>query len=207
MSTEDLSWGRSTVDTSCPLDCPDACSLAVSVEQGRVTKIDGSHRHAVDQRASSAPRSAASADASTATIACSVPEIRTGPKGKGQFRARLVGRSARRHRQPDRRGADAERRRSDPALLLRRLERPAHAGLGRRALLPPARRLAARAHGVRRADGRGGARPLRQDVRRRLRGLPRRAPDRGVGRQSVGVGHPPRAATSAKRSARARRSW
>ena len=38
MIREELSWGRSTVDTSCPLDCPYACSLAVSVEQGRVTK-------------------------------------------------------------------------------------------------------------------------------------------------------------------------
>ena len=43
--SEELSWGQSTVDTSCPLDCPDACSLAVSVEKGRVTKIDGSRRH------------------------------------------------------------------------------------------------------------------------------------------------------------------
>ena len=40
-------WGRSTVETACPLDCPDTCSLTVSVEQGRVTRIDGSHRQAV----------------------------------------------------------------------------------------------------------------------------------------------------------------
>src|SRR3984885_1210865 len=36
-----LSWGRSTVQTACPLDCPDSCSLAVTVERGRVTRIDG----------------------------------------------------------------------------------------------------------------------------------------------------------------------
>jgi anaerobic selenocysteine-containing dehydrogenase len=35
-------WGRSTVATACPLDCPDSCSLAVTVERGRVVKIDGS---------------------------------------------------------------------------------------------------------------------------------------------------------------------
>src|SRR5688572_2245641 len=35
-------WGRSTVHTACPLDCPDSCSLAVEVEQGRVVSIDGS---------------------------------------------------------------------------------------------------------------------------------------------------------------------
>ena len=32
-----------TVATVCPLDCPDSCSLNVTVEKGRVTTIDGSH--------------------------------------------------------------------------------------------------------------------------------------------------------------------
>ncbi len=36
------SWGHSVVHTACPLDCPDACSLAVTVERGRVTNITGS---------------------------------------------------------------------------------------------------------------------------------------------------------------------
>src|ERR687898_1046717 len=30
------------VDTACPLDCPDSCSLAVTVSRGRVVEIDGS---------------------------------------------------------------------------------------------------------------------------------------------------------------------
>jgi len=34
-------WGHSTVRTACPLDCPDACSLDVTVENGRIKKIDG----------------------------------------------------------------------------------------------------------------------------------------------------------------------
>lgn len=33
---------RSTVHTACPLDCPDSCSLAVDVEDGRIARIDGS---------------------------------------------------------------------------------------------------------------------------------------------------------------------
>ena len=33
---------RTTVHTACPLDCPDSCSLAVDVEEGRITRIDGS---------------------------------------------------------------------------------------------------------------------------------------------------------------------
>ena len=39
---DDLKWGHSTVDTVCPLDCPDACSLEVTVEKGKLVKIDGS---------------------------------------------------------------------------------------------------------------------------------------------------------------------
>jgi anaerobic selenocysteine-containing dehydrogenase len=35
------SWGHSTVRTACPLDCPDSCTLDVTVEKGRVIKIDG----------------------------------------------------------------------------------------------------------------------------------------------------------------------
>jgi anaerobic selenocysteine-containing dehydrogenase len=34
-------WGRSTVRTACPLDCPDSCTLDVTVENGRVIEIDG----------------------------------------------------------------------------------------------------------------------------------------------------------------------
>ena len=44
---EELKWGRSTVDTVCPLDCPDTCSLEVTVENGKVVKIDGSDKHPV----------------------------------------------------------------------------------------------------------------------------------------------------------------
>ena len=46
---DDSSWGRSTVQTACPLDCPDTCSLSVSVERGRLAKIDGSTRELVTE--------------------------------------------------------------------------------------------------------------------------------------------------------------
>jgi anaerobic selenocysteine-containing dehydrogenase len=36
---------RATLHSACPLDCPDACSLAVTVEDGRVVKLDGDHRN------------------------------------------------------------------------------------------------------------------------------------------------------------------
>src|SRR5687767_8162149 len=36
-----------SVATVCPLDCPDSCSLDVTVQEGRVTVIDGSSRNPV----------------------------------------------------------------------------------------------------------------------------------------------------------------
>src|SRR5918993_3391232 len=35
------------VSTVCPLDCPDACSLDVSIQDGRITSIDGSYLNPV----------------------------------------------------------------------------------------------------------------------------------------------------------------
>jgi len=36
-----------TVETACPLDCPDSCSLSVSINDGHVVGIDGSERNPV----------------------------------------------------------------------------------------------------------------------------------------------------------------
>ncbi|HUR32242.1 MAG TPA: molybdopterin-dependent oxidoreductase [Vicinamibacterales bacterium] len=74
----------SVVDTACPLDCPDACSLAVSVQNGKVLTIDGSRRNPVtdgficakvrkfDQRVYGPDR-------------ILTPGLRTGRKGDGRF--------------------------------------------------------------------------------------------------------------------------
>ncbi|HWN41981.1 MAG TPA: molybdopterin-dependent oxidoreductase, partial [Thermoanaerobaculia bacterium] len=35
--------------STCPLDCPDACSLEVRVQDGKVVKIDGTHVNPVTQ--------------------------------------------------------------------------------------------------------------------------------------------------------------
>jgi len=40
-------WGHATVATACPLDCPDSCSLDVTIEKGRLVKIDGSRANPV----------------------------------------------------------------------------------------------------------------------------------------------------------------
>src|SRR5438094_6492817 len=42
-----LGGPASTVETACPLDCPDACSLSVTVQRGKVITIDGSYRNPV----------------------------------------------------------------------------------------------------------------------------------------------------------------
>src|SRR6185295_17203853 len=42
-----LGGPASVIETACPLDCPDACSLAVTVQHGKVITIDGSHKNPV----------------------------------------------------------------------------------------------------------------------------------------------------------------
>jgi anaerobic selenocysteine-containing dehydrogenase len=43
----ELGGAVSIVETACPLDCPDACSLAVSVQKGKIVSIDGTHKNPV----------------------------------------------------------------------------------------------------------------------------------------------------------------
>src|SRR3979490_1533320 len=45
--TDPISGSAVVVDTACPLDCPDACSLAVTVRKGKVVTIDGSRKNPV----------------------------------------------------------------------------------------------------------------------------------------------------------------
>src|SRR4051794_29892914 len=42
-----LGGPASVVETACPLDCPDACSLAVTVRHGKLLTLDGSTRNPV----------------------------------------------------------------------------------------------------------------------------------------------------------------
>src|SRR5258706_6305089 len=44
-----LGGPETIVETACPLDCPDACSLAVTVKHGKVLTIDGSRRNPVTE--------------------------------------------------------------------------------------------------------------------------------------------------------------
>jgi len=76
---------EATVDTACPLDCPDACTLSVTVKGGRIAVIDGSSLNPVtggyicskvrhfDRRIYGEDR-------------LHFPAMRVGAKGEGRFR-------------------------------------------------------------------------------------------------------------------------
>jgi anaerobic selenocysteine-containing dehydrogenase len=74
----------SVVETACPLDCPDACSLAVTVQNGKVVNIDGSHKNPVtDGYICAKVRKFGERVYGPDRIL--YPAIRTGRKGDGQF--------------------------------------------------------------------------------------------------------------------------
>jgi anaerobic selenocysteine-containing dehydrogenase len=87
MSTPESKVVGSTtvVEAACPLDCPDACSLAVTVQKGKVVTIDGSHKNPVTdgficakvrkfgERVYGADR-------------LLYPAVRSGTKGEGRFK-------------------------------------------------------------------------------------------------------------------------
>jgi len=81
---EDLGWGHSTVRTACPLDCPDSCTLEVTVEKGRVVKIDGGDANAVT-RNYICGKVRRFAERMYGEDRLLYPAIRTGAKGAGTF--------------------------------------------------------------------------------------------------------------------------
>jgi anaerobic selenocysteine-containing dehydrogenase len=72
------------VDTVCPLDCPDACSLHVTLQDGRITTIDGSPHNAVTNGyiCAKVRRFTERVYGSDRLL---YPAIRRGPKGLGLF--------------------------------------------------------------------------------------------------------------------------
>ncbi|MBA2322158.1 MAG: molybdopterin-dependent oxidoreductase, partial [Deltaproteobacteria bacterium] len=75
-----------TLSSACPLDCPDRCSLTVEVDNGRITRIDGSTRFSfTDGLICGKVRRFG--DRVYGPHRVSKPMIRDGPKGSGLFRA------------------------------------------------------------------------------------------------------------------------
>lgn len=72
------------VETACPLDCPDACSLAVTVQQGKIVTIDGSRRNPVTDGYICA-KVRTFGDRVYGSDRLLYPAVRSGRKGSGQF--------------------------------------------------------------------------------------------------------------------------
>src|SRR5262245_51607656 len=73
------------VDTACPLDCPDSCSLAVTVSKGKVIEIDGSALNAPTAGYICA-KVRKFGDRVYGDTRLQYPAVRTGPKGHARFR-------------------------------------------------------------------------------------------------------------------------
>ncbi len=74
----------STVETACPLDCPDGCSVTATVQHGRVLSLDGSHRNPVTNGFICA-KVRRFADRVYGPDRLLHPAIRKGAKGQGSF--------------------------------------------------------------------------------------------------------------------------
>ena len=71
-------------DSVCPLDCPDTCSLDVTVEDGRVTRVDGSRRNPVTEGFICA-KVRRYPERVYSPLRVLYPQRRVGPKGEGRF--------------------------------------------------------------------------------------------------------------------------
>ena len=203
------------VETACPLDCPDACSLDVTVQDGRITKIDGSTSNPITDGyiCAKVRRFGERVYGADRLIH---PAVRKGPKGAGQVRARVVGRSAGSRRDRMRRGA---RQWGGESIL------PYSYGgsnglltqdTGDADALPPARRVAPRADGVRGAHRRRQQALYGKMPSVTYQDYPEARLIIAVGRQPVRVRHPHRAVPprgaaarrdAGRRSIRERRRW
>jgi anaerobic selenocysteine-containing dehydrogenase len=83
-TTETDAWGHSTVRTACPLDCPDSCTLDVTVERGRVVKIDGGDANPVTRNYICA-KVRRFGERVYGEDRLLYPAVRQGPKGQGTF--------------------------------------------------------------------------------------------------------------------------
>src|SRR5215203_2163970 len=77
-------WGHSIVRTACPLDCPDSCTLDVTVENGRVVKIESGDENPVTRNFICA-KVRRFAERVYGEDRLLYPAVRKGAKGDGTF--------------------------------------------------------------------------------------------------------------------------
>jgi len=80
-----LGGPASVVETACPLDCPDACSLAVTVQHGKVIALDGSNKNPVTDGYICA-KVRRFGDRVYGPDRLLYPAVRSGRKGDGHFK-------------------------------------------------------------------------------------------------------------------------
>jgi anaerobic selenocysteine-containing dehydrogenase len=85
MSEPVLGGPATVVETACPLDCPDACSLAVTVQRGKIVTIDGSRKNPVTDGYICA-KVRRFGDRVYGPDRVRYPAIRKGRKGEGRFK-------------------------------------------------------------------------------------------------------------------------
>src|SRR5213080_1852384 len=84
--TDEFNGTETIVDTACPLDCPDSCSLAVTVGNGKVVNIDGSTLNAPTGGYICA-KVRKFGDRVYGDARLRYPAVRTGPTGRRAFLA------------------------------------------------------------------------------------------------------------------------
>jgi len=80
-----LGGPATVVETACPLDCPDACSLAVTVHQGKLVALDGTHKNPVTEGYICA-KVRRFGERVYGPDRLRYPAVRVGRKGEGQFK-------------------------------------------------------------------------------------------------------------------------
>src|SRR6187200_1345667 len=73
------------VESACPLDCPDSCSLTVTVRSGRVIALDGAHANPVTNGYICA-KVRRFGERVYGPDRLLYPAVRVGRKGEGQFK-------------------------------------------------------------------------------------------------------------------------
>ncbi len=80
-----LGGPASVVETACPLDCPDSCTLAVTVQHGKIVTIDGAYKNPVTDGYICA-KVRKFGDRVYGPDRLMHPAVRVGRKGEGRFK-------------------------------------------------------------------------------------------------------------------------
>ena len=176
--------GRREVRGACPHDCPDTCAMVVTVENGRAIAIRGAADHP-PTAGTLCTKVARYLDRTYSTERVLHPMKRVGAKGSGAFERigwdEALATIAERFRTI---AALRRRAASDRPLQLLRHDGTPAVELDGPAVLPPARRIAARPHDLRDGgQGRLGVGHRRGDGDRH-RGIRRQPADHHLGQQS-----------------------